>query len=286
MKKYVAIVLITAVACVSATQKPENPARGIVQKMLKAIEANKGCTYTMHSSERELKKSTMHVEDIFTKVNVQPFKAYLKIESGSNKGTEILYVEGENNNKAIVNAGKFLPNLHFSPLNSMLTKGEHHCLLTSGFSIVGKIIDRVVKRVDAEGKFDAIFKYTGDVTWSGKSCYTIVIEEPAWTYTTYTAGKGETLYTIAIKLHVPEYSIMEYNGVKNFDEDLGGRTLKVPTSYARKTVLYIDKQNNMPVVQEMSDDKGVFERYEFNNLVVNPAYKDNEFTKDFEVYGF
>ena len=74
-----------------------------------------------------------------------------------NKGTEILYIEGENNGKAIVNPGKFLPTLKLSPYNSLLTKEQHHTILSSGFSIVGKIVESGVKRADDRGKFDEVF---------------------------------------------------------------------------------------------------------------------------------
>jgi outer membrane lipoprotein-sorting protein len=45
-----------------------------------------------------------------------------------------------------------------------------------------------------------------------------------------------------------------------------------------KTVLYIDKETNFPIYQEMSDEKGVFEKYEYSNLVVNPIFKADDFS--------
>ena len=94
------------------------------------------------------------------------------------------------------------------------------------------------------------------------------------------------MFNIGVKFLIPEYSMVELNGVKNFEEDLGGRTLKIPSSYGRKTVMYIDKENNFPIMQEVSDDKGIFERYTFTGLVVNPAFKADEFTQDFSEYNF
>jgi len=114
----------------------------------------------------------------------------------------------------------------------------------------------------------------------------LVIDDPTFTYTTYTAKKGENMFTVAAKFLVPEYSMVELDGVKNFEEDLGGKVLKIPTSYARKTVMYVDKENFFPVFQEVSDDKGIFERYQFFNLLVNPSFKPNEFTEDFPEYNF
>ena len=206
--------------------------------------------------------------------------------SDPNKGTEILFVKGERSDKALVNPGKFLPTVKLAPTSSLLTKDQHHTLVSAGFVFLGKVVAEGIRKADEQKKFDTVFKYVADVTWNGRKCYKVTVEDPTWKWTTYKAAKGETMVSIGAKLLIPEYCMIEYNGVGSFDEDLGGKTLKVPTSYAKKTVLYIDKENNFPIYQEMSDDKGVFERYEFYNLVVNPAFKSNEFTEDFDGYGF
>jgi hypothetical protein len=289
MKRKILLVAIGFIALLnfSASEKPESQTRTIVNKMLKAIEVHKGSKYTMRSEERIVSmKNGLRGGEIFTKINVSPRKAYMNMVADPNKGTEILYVEGERENKALVNPGKFLPTLKLSPFNSLLTKDQHHTLLSAGFSIVGKITGEAVKKADAQQKFDEVFKYVGDVTWNGRNCYKIVIEDPTYTYVTYTAKKGENMYNVALKFLIPEYSMVETSGVKNFEEDLGGKTLKIPNNYAKKTVMYIDKENFFPIFQEVSDDKGIFERYSFFNLVVNPVFKADEFTEDFSEYKF
>ena len=270
-----------------AGKKPENQTRAIVTKMIDAIEAHKSCIYTMRSEERiQSMKSGLRGGDIYTKININPRKSYMKMVTDPNKGTEILYVDGERNDKALVNPGRFLPTIKLSPYNSLLTKDQHHTLLSAGFSFVAKIVSEGVRKADAKQRFDEAFKIVGDVTWNGRNCYKLMIDDPTYTYTTYTAKKGENMFSIASKFLIPEYSLVELNGVKNFEEDLGGKTLKIPTSYARKTVMYIDKENYFPIFQEVSDDKGIFERYTFYNLVVNPTFKSNEFAEDFDGYNF
>lgn len=264
----------------------ESQSRTIINKLLSAVASHKGATYTMRSNERLVGKSGLRSADIFTKTNVSPQKTYLKMVTEPNKGTELLYVKGERSDKVMVNAGRMVPTLNLSPFSSLITKDQRHTILSAGFSIVGRIISEGVKKADAKGEFDNVFKYEGDVTWNNRPCYKIVIEDPTYSTTTYKAQKGETMYSIALKFLVPEYYMTENNGVKSFDEDLGGKTLTLPTSYAKKTVLYIDKQTNFPIYQEMTDAKGVFERYEFYNVVINPAYKADEFTKEFSEYNF
>ncbi|MDB5284126.1 MAG: hypothetical protein JWO06_3201 [Bacteroidota bacterium] len=289
MKKSILIIVgIVVIASVnfSAVIKPDSQTRTIVNKMLKAIDTHKGCTYTMRSLERITGMKELRGGDIFTKINVSPHKTYMKMITDPNKGTEILYVEGERSNKALVNPGKWLPTITLDPMSGLLTKEQHHTLLSAGFSLISKIVGDAVKKADEQAKFDIVFKYAGDVTWNSRQCYKLVIEDPTWAYTTYTAKKGDNMYTVASKLLIPEYSLVELDGVKNFEENLGGKTLKVPTSYAKKTIFYVDKETNFPIYQECSDDKGVFERYEFYNVVINPAFKADEFTKGFGDYKF
>ncbi len=289
MKKRLIVIAIVLIGGLnfSASYKPESQSRTIVNKMLKAIETHKGCIYTMRSEERILSMKTgLRGGDILTKINVSPRKTYMKMVTDPNKGTEILYAEGERGNKALVNPGKFLPTIKLSPYSSLLTKDQHHTMLSSGFGFVAKIVSQGVKKADEQQRFDEAFKYVGDVTWNGRSCYKLLIEDPTYTYTTYVAKKGENMFNVAAKFLVPEYSMVELSGVKNFEEDLGGKTLKIPTSYSKKTVMYIDKENNFPIFQEVSDDKGIFERYTFYNLVVNPVFKADEFTEGFSEYNF
>ncbi len=289
MKKSILLLLVLATISFfnfSAAPAPESPTRVVVNKMLAAIAAHKGCSYSMRSEERIVGIKGLRGGLILTKINIAPQKLYMKMEEDPNKGTEILYVQAERGGKALVNPGKYLPTLKLNPFSGLLTKDQHHTMLSSGFAIVGRIVESGVKKADEKGKFEEVFKYVGDVTWNNKSCYKLVIEDPTWTYTTYTAKKGENMYNIALKFLVPEYYMVELSGVKNFEEDLGGRTVKIPTSYSKKTVMYVDKENNFPIFQEVSDDKGVFERYSFYNLSVNPAFKADEFTEKFPEYNF
>jgi outer membrane lipoprotein-sorting protein len=280
------IVVIIGVTIMSVSMKPESQARTIISKMQAAITAHKGAKYTMKGSERIKGKSTLKVAEMYTKVNVSPHMLYMKIVAGDNSGTEMLFVKGKDGDKVTVNAGKFLPNVKLSPLSSLMTKEQRHTILSAGFSIVGKIITNAITRADARGKFDEVFTYNGDVTYNGRKCYKITMFDPEYGLTTITGKKGDNVLVAAQRAMVPEYTLMELNGIKSFEDNLEGKTLKVPTAYAKTTIFYIDKENNLPIYQEMSDDKGVFERYEYNNVVVNPAWKADEFTDKFGEYGF
>ncbi len=260
-------------------------AKAVVNNTLEAIKKAKGYTYIMKGTERIPNKQDFRVTEVLTKVHLTPKKIYTKVLSSPNKGTEMLYVNGERDNKVLVKAG-ILPSLKLSPTSSLLCKEQHHSVLSSGFGFFYKNISAGVKRADEQNEFNTVFKLDGEVNFEGRRCYKLIVADPTYALTTYTAQKGETPFTLSQKLLVPEFAIQELNGIKNIDEDLGGKTIKVPTSYAQKSIIYIDKANYFPIYQEMHDAKGMFEKYEFSNLKVSPAFAEDEFASNYSEYNF
>ena len=282
-RNILAAVLLLITCHFSFAESPDT--KTIVNNMLNAVKNAKGYTYTMRGSERILGKNDMRVTEVFTKVNIAPKKIFARVMNDPNKGTEMLYAYGERENKILVKAG-WVPALKLSPFSSLLMKEQHHFLLSSGFSFFFKNISEGIKRADAQNEFNNVFKIEGEVTFDGRKCYKLVIEDPTYAVTAYTGVKGDNPYTLAQKLLIPEYFIQEANGIKSIDDNLEGKKLKVLTSYARKSVVYIDKQSMFPIYQEMWDNKGIFKKYEFKNLVVNPSFTANEFSSDYNDYNF
>jgi outer membrane lipoprotein-sorting protein len=71
-----------------------------------------------------------------------------------------------------------------------------------------------------------------------------------------------------------------YNDVK------AGDIIKVPNAYAKLTLLLIDKEYLLPVNNKIFDDKGLYETYEYHDLMVNPPIAPEEFTKTYKGYHF
>jgi hypothetical protein len=287
--KLASLLLLNALFFLSAAtvEKHEVSSQVIIEKMLKELGSYKGVQFKMHSIERLKNNGGLKANDMFSKLKVQPHCIYSKVLSGDNAGTELLFAEGERKNKVLVNAGKYIPNLDFSPFGSTMAKNQHHTLLCTGFDHIYNILTNAHKKALATKNFEAIFKFEGEVVWNNVKCYKMLVIDPNFTSTTYQSKTGETVFSISKKLLIPEYSILELNiGIKYFDEDLGARKLKVPSSYAKTTILYINQQNYYPIFQQIYDDKGLFEQYEFSQLVVNPSFKPDEFTSSFKEYGF
>ncbi|MFM2226130.1 MAG: hypothetical protein RJA07_2332 [Bacteroidota bacterium] len=259
---------------------PKENAKDILDKMLNAVKNHTSACYTIDTYERLMNKATLQHGKSFTKESVNPIKLYLKILDESANGTELIYIENENNNKVRVNAGKWIPVLKLSPYNSMILKDQHHTLFSAGFGFLYRIM--LNAKQTSINNFDSVFVYQGDVIWNGINCYKLQLTDKNWKRIYYQPKKGETALSIGKKFLIPEYSIMEWNkNISSIVDNIDDKQIIICTSYAKKAILYIDKNNFFPVFQEMYDDKGLFERYEITNLKVNPTFTANDFKETF-----
>lgn len=256
-------------------------ARSIIDKAISVLNTTNNYKFTFKSTERingSLINSTMQV-----KLMQNPHKIYLKNTAGKNEGKELLYVKGENKNKVLINVAW---GFSLDPFSSLVRKGNHYTILDSGFKNVKATLANARKTADAQNKFDELFKYVGTIEFSGKTCYKLEISDPSFSYIDYTIKNGESLYELAARLNVCEQLIIEKNKLSGFDAAKDGMNIKIPSSYAKKSILYIDSKNYHVIYQEVHDDKGLFEKYIFTDLIINPTFKSDEFTEDFEGYNF
>lgn len=285
MKKTFLLLMLAVVGIVSFRFAPtvsEDPlsvsSRDLISKMLTSIDNAKTLQFTLKGWERIDGKDSY--SEVDAKLNVNPFKVYLLSKAKPNDGVQIIYNAAEYGDKAHVNPGAWLPNVNLDPYGSKMRKGQHHTILNSGFSFLSKIIRAAVAKADNEaaGEFEKHFVYEGDVVWSGRKCYKVVITDPTFKYENYTVKSGETVDVIAKNRNICGFLIVEKNAdVDDFSDISAGQVIKVPTTYAKKTTLYIDHQTHLPIVQIMHDEIGQFERYEFHNIVVNPKFNESVF---------
>jgi len=258
-------------------------ARTLVNNMLMAIENAKHFECELHSEERfdnDLQKNKMSL-----KMSTQPKRFYLKTSYPRN-GAEILFNPDLYGEKVYLNPGIFLvPNMKLKINNSLLLNRQHHSLQNVGLNFFKEVI---VHALDKAGDdFEQVFSVLEPVEWDDKSCYILQIIDPTYTTTTYQVKSDEDIFSICNTLKISEYSIIELNKtVKDFNDIKPGMNLTVPTSYAPKSTIYIDKENFMPVKQLMEDEHGIFENYEMKNFVIRSAFDSNEFDPTFDAYDF
>ena len=255
----------------------------ILNKMFDKIETIKTLTYQLEKKERI--KNKIIEEALFIKLSIDPFKVYSKMDYPK-EGLEVLYNSEWEKQKAIINTNSFpWVNVKFSPTGKTMRKDQHHTILDSGFK---KIISSIMFQFQSFAKKGLeMTKNKGETLVDGKQCWILEFENPNFTFISYTVIEGEDLMTIAEKFKLSDYMILENNKeVKNYEDVEIGQQINIPSSYSKKMILYIDQNELIPLMVEVSDAKGLFEQFVFKNVKLNVAFKEDEFSEDFSEYNF
>ena len=263
----------------SLTFAPPLSCKEILQNTISTV--GKIQTLKFHLKCNERIKGKLFSTESQVKMNASPRKIYIYL-----KGPELLWLAGKNNGNALVNPAGFpYMNLNLDPMGNLMRENQHHTINEIGFDYFAGVIKNYISFADE--KFDDYFKCVGTIAWDSHECYFITASYPYFKYEEYTVLKGESLTTIARKLKVSDFMLLEINDkVKGYHDVRAGQKIKVPNVYGNKMILYIDKESFIPRVIKVYDDKGLFESYEYHDLQLNPKIPDEEFTKEYKGYGF
>jgi hypothetical protein len=259
---------------------PPLSCKEVIEKMIKTIDEIQRLKYNLKITERVRDKYNNFQSNV--KLNRHPRKIYLYTN-----GIELIWREDQNNKKAYVKPNSFpYINLNLDPLGSLMRQDQHHTIHEMGFDYFSSVIERNVKMLGS--KFDENFKLEGEETANHRPCYKVSITNYDYSVVNYTVLKGENLMTIARKLNVGEFKILELNTdkVDNYNDVKPGQVIKVPSAYAKNVTLFIDKLFFVPVSTVVYDEKGLFEKYDYFFVQVNPKIEEEEFTRSYKEYGF
>lgn len=255
----------------------------ILEKMFDKIETINTLTYQLEKKERI--KNKVIEEALFIKLSIKPFKIYSKMDYPK-EGLEVLYDAKWEKQKAIINTNSFpWVNIRFSPSGKTMRKNQHHTILDSGYkkiisSIQYQYQDFLIKGLEMTEK-------KGEAVVDNKKCWILEFDNPDFKFENYRVGENEDLLKIAQKFKLSDYMILENNkDVKNYEDVEAGQQIKIPSSYSKKMILYIDQSELIPLKVEVYDSKGLYEQFEFKNVQLNVVFKANEFSEDFEDYDF
>lgn len=253
----------------------------IMEKMFTAIQALQTARYTLNISERI--KGVNHNAVSVVKLNANPRKLYIK---NPGKGTEILWVQGENKGNAWVYPNGFpYATLSLSPTGDIMRKNQHHTLQDLGFLYIAKIVKNSIFKTTEP--FEKVFTYIGDIIWEDIDCYKVFANFSDFKYVNYKVEKGETISSVAAKFNCGEYRILEKNTwINDYTQNIEGKTIFLPNNYSAKTLVYVSKKNMLPVFLKVYDDQGFYEGYEYRDLRANVPIADEEFRKDYKDYKF
>lgn len=254
----------------------------LCRKMIAQIKQVQSLKFTFRKEERINGK--MMNDKSFVKLQVNPFMVYYKQEYPK-EGLELLYVQGSNDNQALINTNGFpYINVNLDPYGSTVRENQHHTVHNMGLGVMATILEYLLNRYNAQAK--SMVKVSGHTTWDGNECYIITMENPNFKYEDYTVKKDETLLTIASRMKLSEHMILEKNGFDDFTSVSAGQVIKIPTDYAKSMILYLDKKRLVPLVTKVYDDIGLYELYEYYGLELNYKFDPEEFKSSFKDYNF
>ena len=255
----------------------------LLQSMVKQIDGLVTVSGRVKRSERV--NGSLETGDIRFKVNSNPMKVYVyNIEP--HEGTELLYVTGWNDGKAYIHPNQFpWVSISMDSYGSTMLKDQHHHVTSTGFGTIRKVLRWLAKRPVEELKKRLI--YVGKEKWYGKMVDVLKIKNDDYHIENYTVQAGEDLLKIDAKLAVPSYKLLELNpSVDDYFDVKPGQVIKVPSHYGKEIVLMVDPDTHLPIVQLIFDDKGLFEKYEYSEIKVNPRFSTMDFSEDNEAYDF
>ena len=204
-------IFILNVKCQDISFKKE-----LIDNMINAIENQNDLEFIMERKERN--KKGFHKGSFYAKMRNKPFKLYIK-NFKPKEGSEILYIDGENNNKALINPN-FFPyiNISMRPENSLLLAGGHHCVKELGFSFINKTFKNY-QRIYGDN-FYKMMEYEGIYKWKDRRCYKLTIDYKDYKILQYNANEGESMYDIARRDFLNIGKLREYNPNLDADEQL------------------------------------------------------------------
>jgi hypothetical protein len=281
-QKYIYILLITTIGIGAFDIAPKQSGHSIAQKMFHRTTSISSLTYVMNKQERIDGKMIKQISH--TKVELSPLKVYVR-QLFPKDGVEVLYVDGPNK-KALINPNGFpWINLKLNPSEGIMRNDQHHTIFQSGFEHVVSILEFICNKYAPE--IDGMIVYNGTVKYNGKTCHSISLDNPYFEYIDYTVLADEDIEDIAARYKLSEHMIVELNkGIKDYDDVKTGQVIKIPNDYSPKMLLYIDATEWIPLRMDVYDDQGLYEKYEYSEVNINPSFVPEEFTPDYADYGF
>jgi hypothetical protein len=254
-----------------------------LQSMLASIEALNTAKFKLISIERV--DGEMLTSSATGVVQYVPRKLfYRSFDAEDELMFEILYLQDENNNNALISPNGFpYINLNLDPLGSTIRKNKHLTILDAGgLFLVDMIKLGMTKYSNKIGDFNR-FSMTKETETTTK----LVIDNLDYAFTTYTVKEEDTFRSICLQLGVPEYKIIELNeDIDSYADLEEGQTIKIPSLYARKFEVIIRNQDYIPLVVRIFDDQGLFSEYYYEYFESNPTVNNQTFNRNNPAYTF
>ncbi|MCS6895629.1 MAG: DUF1571 domain-containing protein [Bacteroidia bacterium] len=255
----------------------------ILNTMIERTGTIQGLRYELKKYERIQGK--LILEQMRFKLRRQPFAVY-GYQISPRKGVEVLFPAEPGSTRLLVKPNSFpYVSITLDPYGDVILENQHQTVKAAGYDQARNLL--ITAREKYRSDLPRLVKYEGTLIWDGRKCHKLTLQPPAYHIQTYTVKSGDNLFSIAEKFHVGWYKIMELNGIKSPNATLKiGQTLQIPSDYGKVIRLIIDAERYIPLVLEVEDEKGLYERYEYYKVEVDPPLTNKDFSRDNPEYNF
>jgi len=269
---FLSVILVLSLSFTANEALNESDAEDVYKRLNESVSAIKSMEFNLVNYERigdVLLRGEQHVT-----LTTSPFQCYILMIEPSN-GEELIYAGEKYDFQAVYEPNGF-PYLQFEldPMGDLMRKNNHHTIFDLGFNSMMKMLN--FHMAESQHKLEVI-----DVVLDDKEAYKLSIDFIKFTYRSYEIVEKESISDLAERLMLNDYMLALLNDKEISDILKVGSEITIPTSYAKKIELFIDKKNGLPFSQKVFDDKGLYEHYEFSELVVNRPVSEDRFNSDF-----
>lgn len=259
-----------------------NPIK-VLEQVIDSVYSVKAVRFEMLSKERiEGELIPSHAVGV---IQFEPRKIFLRgFGEDGELLNEVLYIQGENNNNALISPNGFpFINISLDPEGATMRKNRHFTIFEAG----GRYLVDMMKLGLEQYKSRANIGERFSISKIDSESFKLTITNKDFTTTRYQVLEGETIRTIARKIGVAEYQIVELNEeVSDFDDIEEGQELIVTNLYAQRVELIIRASDYIPMEVRIFDDKGLFAEYVYTYFDTNPSLNSNTFNSDNPAYTF
>ncbi len=254
----------------------------LLQQVIERSSTVRNLEYTMEKRERV--EGEMTIQRSFIRLHRSPFKIYLQQKVPRN-GLEALYVQDTNKDRILINPNGFpWINLNLNPRSGLVRRDQHHTIDHSGYDYFVEILS---SGLSAQGEEQAALHCSSEMQWLSEPCWKLHIVNPNYREQNTVIKQDINLSSLADSLNICEYKVIELNrGLKAGEVIPAGTEITLPTHYGKEMFIYVSTTHLLPVTLEIRDEQGVFERYDYLDLKVNPDLNEMAFSPDFSEYEF
>ena len=218
--------------------------------------AVRSAAYTIANTERIHGKLLSGTQQI--RYNRAPLQVQMTFVHPS-PGTKVSYDALSRPGKLVYDPVGFpFMKLELDPLGSTARNANHHTIYEIGFEHIASLI------VSVYDHYETVTLLPAD---DSLPTYTVNITSRYRGFKDYKVRPGETTRSLAQKLNISEYKIVELNeDIEDYGHLREGTLVSIPDNYAHDLTVAIDKSTLLPVKISLSDELGLLASYTISEI--------------------